>query len=251
MNTMHPYAEVFYKTDDSPGWNVAILAGDEECVKQKAAKLWKNYKIFSGNSCADEVDDVYPASLETEMVHMTSNWIYSKELDKWFFPEEDIPLPVSKCKTSKTLSINYDFTEGENETDDLIDLYLDVSSREQDEVLITLDFIVETDNKSFDMCLQYSDKIEADIQKFLSTIKTKNYAYLIFEEYDFIKILVWNNGEKSRVKVQSYDSHEEVQELLDFECSTNCFISAFEDFLKRITVQYKKINETVRKRANK
>ena len=251
MNTMHPYAEVFYKTDDSPGWNVAILAGDEKCAKQKASKLWKNYKIFSGNSCAYEIDDVYPALLEPQMVHMTSNWIYSKELDKWFFPEEDIPLPVSKCKTSKTLRINYDFTEGENETDDLIDLYLEDSARGQDEVLITLDFIVETDNKSFEMCLQYSDKVEADIQKFLSTIKTKNYAYLIFEEYDFIKVLVWNNDGKSRVKVQSYDSHEEVQELLDFECSTNCFISAFEDFLKRITVQYKKINETVRKGANK
>lgn len=248
---MNPYAEVFYKTDDSPGWNVAILAGDEKCAKQKASKLWKNYKIFSGNSCAYEIDDVYPALLEPQMVHMTSNWIYSKELDKWFFPEEDIPLPVSKCKTSKTLRINYDFTESENETDDLIDLYLEDSARGQDEVLITLDLFVETDNKSFEMCLQYSDKVEADIQKFLSTIKTKNYAYLIFEEYDFIKVLVWNNDGKSRVKVQSYDSHEEVQELLDFECSTNCFISAFEDFLKSITVQYKEINEAVRKRAKK
>lgn len=251
MCTMNPYAEVFYKTDDSPGWNVAILAGDEKCAKQKASKLWKNYKIFSGNSCAYEIDDVYPALLEPQMVHMTSNWIYSKELDKWFFPEEDIPLPVSKCKTSKTLRINYDFTESENETDDLIDLYLEDSARGQDEVLITLDLFVETDNKSFEMCLQYSDKVEADIQKFLSTIKTKNYAYLIFEEYDFIKVLVWNNDGKSRVKVQSYDSHEEVQELLDFECSTNCFISAFEDFLKSITVQYKEINEAVRKRAKK
>lgn len=240
MCTMNPYAEVFYKTDESPGWNVAILAGDEECVKQKAAKLWKNYKIFSGNSCADEVDDVYPASLEPEMVHMTSNWIYSKELDKWFFPEEDIPLPISKCKTSKILRINYDFTEGENEIDDLIDLYLEDSARGQDEVLITLNLFVETDNKSFEMCLQYSDKVETDIHKFLSTIKTKNYGYLIFEEYDFIKVLVWNNNGKSRVKVQSYDSHDYVEELLDFECGTNCLISAFEDFLKRITVQYKK-----------
>ncbi len=251
MYTMYPYAEVFYKTDDSPGWNVAILAGNEECVKQKASKLWKNYKIFSGNSCADKVDDVYPASLEPEMVHMTSNWIYSKELDKWFFPEEDIPLPVSKCKTSKILRINYDFTEGENEIDDLIDLYLEDSARGQDKVLITLDFIVETDNKSFEICLQYSDKVEADMQSFLSTIKTKNYAYLIFEGYDFIKVLVWNNDGKSRVKVQSYDSHENVEEPLDFECTTNCLIFAFEDFLKRITVQYKEINEAVRKRAKK
>lgn len=248
---MYSYAEVFYKTDDTPGWKVAILSGDEECVKQKASKLWKNYKIFSGNTCAYEVYDVYPAMPEPEMVHMTSNWIYSRELDKWFFPEEDIPLPVSKCNTSKTLNINYDFTEGENKIDDLINLYLEISADGRDEVWVTLDFIVETDNKSFDMCLQYSDKVEADIQKFLSTIKTKKYAYLIFEEYDFIKILAWNNDGKSRIKVQSYNSHDEVKELLDFECTTNCFISAFEDFLKSITVQYKEINDIVRKEANK
>lgn len=153
---MYSYAEVFYKTDDTPGWKVAILSGDEECVKQKASKLWKNYKIFSGNTCAYEVYDVYPAMPEPEMV-----------------------------------------------------------------------------------------------QKFLSTIKTKKYAYLIFEEYDFIKILAWNNDGKSRIKVQSYNSHDEVKELLDFECTTNCFISAFEDFLKSITVQYKEINDIVRKEANK
>lgn len=30
MATMNPFSEVFYKTDESPGWKVAILFGDEE-----------------------------------------------------------------------------------------------------------------------------------------------------------------------------------------------------------------------------
>ena len=50
MATMNPFSEVFYKTDESPGWKVAILFGDEECVTSKAKKLWKTFKVFSGNN---------------------------------------------------------------------------------------------------------------------------------------------------------------------------------------------------------
>lgn len=251
MQTMYPYAEVFYKTDDTPGWNAAILSGDEECVRQKASKRWKNYKIFSGNLSADEITDAYSAELDPQDVHMTSPWIYSKEVDKWFFPEEIIPLPESKCNTSNSFNINYKISDVRNELDDLVEFYLESLAEKCDEVFVTFDLTVKIDNKSLDIYLQYSDKVEENMRNFLSTVKTDNYAHFIFEEYDYIKILLWNYNGKCRVKFQEYDYHDEVKEPLDFECSTNLFISSFETFLDRISSQYNEICKNVRKEANK
>lgn len=254
MQKMYPYSEVFYKTDDTPGWNVAILLDDEECVKQKAEKLWKTYKIFSGGETAWKQEDVLNAVLEPEMTHLTSNWIYSSELGKWFFPDEEIPVPKSKCETSKTLKINFDLSEyeDENEVSELAELYLEnLDYENRDEVQITFYIAFQTDKNHFKWSLLYSDKVCKQIQNFIDDLKNKTYAYVIFEEYEYIKLLVWNCGEKVRAKIQDYNSHDEVKEPLDFEVSKDVFVSELEKFLKNITSVYEPLNAAARKEAEK
>ena len=48
MKKLYDFSQVLYKTDDTPGWNIALLYGTEEEVKNKAKNLWTNYQIFSG-----------------------------------------------------------------------------------------------------------------------------------------------------------------------------------------------------------
>ncbi len=42
MKKLYDFSYVLYKTDDTPGWNIALLYGTEEEVKNKAKNLWIN-----------------------------------------------------------------------------------------------------------------------------------------------------------------------------------------------------------------
>ena len=251
MKDMYPYSKVFYKTDDSPGWNAAVLYGDEELAKQKASQLWKTFKIFSGSTYAWKQDDVYPAFLDPETMHMTSLWIYSNELQKYFFPDEEIPVPKSGCMAATTLKISFDMTEHEdNEVSDLTEFYLETLRYDKlDEVQIATDIIFETDTGVFKWCLRYSDAVYAQFKQFLSDIISKNFAHIIFEEYEYIKLLAWNTGSRIRIKIQDYDFHDVVKEPLEFEIEKDSLVLAIEKFLAEMTKIYEPLNTAVRENA--
>ena len=248
MKDMYPYSKVFYKTDDTPGWNVAVLYGDKELARQKASNLWETFKIFSGSQYAWKQDDVYPAFLDPETTHMTSQWIYSNELQKYFFPDEEIPMPKSDCMTAKILKISVDMTEhDDNEVSDLTEFYLETLRYDRrDEVQIATDIIFETDTEYFKWCLRYSDAVYSQFKQFLSDIASKNFTHIIFEEYEYIKLLAWNTGSKIRIKIQDYDFHDEVKEPLEFEIEKDSLILAIEKFLAEINSFYEPLNRAVR-----
>lgn len=104
----YPYCYVFYKVDDTEGWNLALLGGSKEEAEAKCLQHnWLKYEIFGGNTYYQPIEDRlhhYPSPYN---VALTSDWIFWKDINKWFIKEDEvIPYPKSSCELSNTIQFN-------------------------------------------------------------------------------------------------------------------------------------------------
>lgn len=248
MKKLYDFSQVLYKTDDTPGWNIALLYGTEEEVKNKAKNLWTNYQIFSGNQTVYFNDDSFPINPEPEMTHLTSYWTYSKELNKWFLKDELIPLPSSDCEKTNSFNITFYLPKDQNELSELVEIYNDNKrDYDLDDVEIYVSVIYHTAKKCFQGFLSFSKSVLEDFVTFKNELQTKSFSNLYMKEYNYLKILGWVNDGKCRIKIQSYDYHDYVREPIDFEMPFENFISSFDSFINKLSLRYSKINDKVRK----
>ena len=240
---LYPYREVFYKTDDTPGWYIAVLAGDDQIVEAKCKQLWTTYHILSGGEWASEVEDHYPYNPYACDAHMRTNWIYSKELNKWFMPDEIIPTPTSKCPNFIKFEISHTLDEEENTNDDLKNtLFDDLSLFGEEAVVITTNISFKAGNTEYSIQTLYAHYYDDSVSKFLNRIKKGEFSYFIIEEYWYTKLLVWTVGNQCRVKIQSYQDAED-SEPLDFIIQKDVCIKIFSKFFDDIDKDYKKLEE--------
>ena len=70
---------------------------------------------------------------------------------------------------------------------------------------------------------------------------------MIIEEYSFIKILSWPQGEKCRIKIQSYEKFIDlIYDLADFSIDKAVFISSISKFIEYLNNTYKRLDKEVR-----
>jgi len=249
---MHPFCEILYKTDDSPGWLYGIMAGDKKTVEKKCKKNFFAYQIFDGNKTVEEVKDIYPCKPRSDMVHLTTDWIYNEELDRWFLPEETSTCPSSPCTDAKKIKFGFDLSGGKwfnsNTLSDLLEYYTeekDICCN--DTVYITASITVKIDRKKIWISINYSGYVYDDFCEFIEGIKADRYSYLIIEEYSFIKILSWPQGEKCRIKIQSYEKFIDlIYDMADFSIDKEVFISSISKFIEYLNNTYKRIDQEVR-----
>lgn len=243
---MHRQSTVFYKTDNSPGWYIAKLTGDDSCLKEKC-KLWATYKIVSSTECHRDTADAFPVNPEPYMTHLTSNWIYSKELNKWFLPEEVIPTPESECEVSDEIDIEPFMREEEKDVSCVRELYLeDLQRRNHDMVTILAGLRVKSEISSIVTEFGYSSEISSHFKAFLQSVRDNRYSYLILDEFSRTKILAWPTLDKCRVVFQDYNHYERVAEPLDILVDSGKFISALSSFIEKMDNEYTRIDRAVR-----
>lgn len=246
MEKLYSYAEVFYKETETPGWNIALISGNENEVENKVKNKWKKYKIFSGHKSINKIEDIYPINPEPEMTHLTSNWIWSSELNKWFFEEEIIPLQKENFLKVNFLNFDLEFPDDQNETSELYELYQENLEENQDIVEIYADVLFTTLNNNLEIQLQYSNIIANRINKFIDCLKNGKYAHLIIDEYYYLKILSWPIKDKYRVVFQDYNGHTVVNEPIRIEIEKEEFIIKMEQLYEQLNSFYNKKNIMVR-----
>ena len=243
MSERHTYQsyEVFYKIDDTPGWKIAIMAGDKQLVEEKCKKLWKVYKIRYESGTLDKLKDVYPFNYRANFIHMRDDIVYSLELDKWFESGEIIPAPDSKCELLNNFVIDYKLYEDYCTIDDLRSTLFE-SFHGREAVEITVDVTFKAAQMQHTIRFLYAHYYQSDIINFLDSIENNKFSYLIIEEYWFAKIFVWTIGDKCRVKVQDYHT-EIVKEPVDFMIDKKTCIDVFAKFFLSLDNEYARLEK--------
>lgn len=249
---MYPFCQILYKTDDSPGWLYGIIAGDKNTAEQKCKKNFTSYQIVGENKSTKEVKDHYPYKLNSADAHLTTDWIYNIETDRWFLPEETIPCPASPCTDAKKIKIGFDLSDGKRSDDNSLRELLEYYTEEKDiycndTVYITACITIKVDKKKIWLCINYSGYVYENFINFIEGVKADKYSYLIIDEFNFIKIISWPQGEKCRIKIQSYEVFIDlIHDIADFSIDKEVFIRSISSLIEYLNNTYKRLDKEVR-----
>jgi hypothetical protein len=167
--------------------------------------------------------------------------IYSLELDKWFFPNENIPNPISKCPTYNKFDIEYALYDAYCTIDELKStLFERFNGREA--VEITVDVTFKAGRMHHLIRFLYAHYYYSVIVDFLDSIENNSFSYFEIEEYWYTKILVWTFDDKCRVKIQNY-REEMVKEPVDFITSKDECIQIFTNFFDKLNNDYTRLEK--------
>jgi len=226
------FSYIFYKTDDTPGWLVARFMGaDEEILAKIKKHALKEYRIFFGGEFnaefSEDFSDSVKHNLDPETAFMISDWIYCNELDRWFLPNEQMPIPKdSKEHTIHLFSYSVQYDEDRN--DDLDEISDEESELEGKKVFYSVAKVTVND---FSFEWEYTDSYFEKFSKFFNNLGKKEFSVISIDEYDYIKILVWPIGKEIRVIFQDYSYHDNVREVVSIKMDSVSFISKFKGLL--------------------
>ncbi len=241
---LYPFRYAFYKEKDEPGWISAIMSGDASVAEKRLKKLkkrngWFDAKIRGGGATHHLQPLFANLNLNAYITHMTSNWRYSIELDRWFLdPEETIPVPNSKCEKTNNLAFEFDFPEEHNDFSD------------DDQECFPLVFVsLKTRKQSGETLIEWIWS-DSDINDLLKNLKRSTWCYthIVINEIGFVKFLLWSVDDKVRFKMQDYND-DEVYEPVDILIDRQVFIKKLEKLLRDINKQAKKMNATAKKKV--
>ena len=226
------FSYIFYKTDDTPGWLVARFMGaDEEILAKIKKHALKEYRIFFGGEFnaefSEDFSDSVKHNLDPETAFMISDWIYCNELDRWFLPNEQMPIPKdSKERTIHSFSYSVQYDEDRN--DDLDEISDEESELEGKKVFYSVAKVTVND---FSFEWEYTDSYFEKFSKSFNNLGKKEFSVISIDEYDYIKILVWPIGKEIRVIFQDYSYHDKVREVVSITMDSVSFISKFKGLL--------------------
>lgn len=227
MQEMYFYRNVFYKTNDREGWNLALITGNDDEVRKKcqAHKDWIDYDIRCGGKTAAKLEDRMNYYPRPDIVHQLTDWVYSKELDKWFIKsKEGLPYPSIKCEKSNNIDFTYSLDNDDENNADNFD--------EKEEVYISAIINISTDTQNTHDIVEIS-ALYKSFEKFINELKEKKFAVLHIEEFSCTKYLAWEKDGKIRFTVQDYSGkskEEYVPVTLDVLVDKNLFYDRFENF---------------------
>lgn len=217
LEDKNPYCEILYKTENLPGWKMGRIGLDKKdvikyCEEKKSQGIWADYKIYmSGTICYHYPSEFTPHSLSAYDAHLTTDLIYNSYDEKWYRPEDTIPLPKTDAKLCKDFHLKII-------PEDLADWPL----WDKD------DFEGVTAIVKFHPC-RYKYKIlveDLNVARFLRRLKKYGYAELIVEEYTFCKFLAWKTNGNILFILQNYDV-DDVEEALNILVPEQEFYAEF------------------------
>ncbi len=230
--TYYDYFYVFYKTNNTPGWDIAIITISSGTTIEKKIKRhrdWIETRVFKGTKFNKYYFDSFPLILAPGTMHQNSSWIYNIELKKYFLPDDIIPAPTSKAKQA---FFYYEIMLKDDLDDDLDDLNLDLDAE--------YDWDISKGNKncfSFRSILKINDSVKIYlrfcdcffelISNFYCELRTNKYAFIKINDTEYFKFLLWDCGENIRLKIQDYNIHTQVEEPVDIEMSKSEFFEKF------------------------
>ena len=96
------------------------MGADEEILSKIKKHALKKYRIFFGGEFnaefSEDFSDSVKHNLDPETAFMISDWIYCNELDRWFLPNEQMPIPKdSKERTIHSFSYSVQYDEDRND----------------------------------------------------------------------------------------------------------------------------------------
>ena len=249
MADYYEFSHVFYKNDDTPGWQLARISGTENAVEKKCKKLFPFFVIFPVIG-SEPVEDAYPVTLSPNYVFTFFDWTYSKELKKWFLPDEAIPYPKSKCEKSNLFKINYAVPARKNKTEDLVEQYCEWMEEDRTTMFsIDTEITFSTSDISVKHGMFFSFHVLSKMEMFIGSTIKNGFGVFNADEDDLFKLLAWKKDEDTiRIKLQDYSKDDKVEELLDVEIPLVYFIAHFECYFNKIVTKHadilKKIQET-------
>ena len=249
MADYYEFSHVLYKTDDTPGWQHARISGTENVVEKKCKKLFPFFVYFPVLG-TEPVEDEYPVKLSPNYVFTFFDWTYSKELKKWFLPEEEIPQPKSKCEKADEFKIEYSITTDKNSLEELIEQYDECMEEDRITMFsVDTDITISTPDSSVKHGMFFSYYTLGKLEMFFGSILKNGFGVYNADEDDLFKIIAWKkNNNTIRLKIQDYSKDDKVNELFDVEIPFIKFIAVFQSFLFNIEHEHSliliKIRET-------
>ena len=245
---MYPYCNIFYKTDDSIGWNMAIMDGDKNEVDQKCqSQNWVKYEIFNGGKCVWQIKDKLEYYERPDCVHLLSDWIYWQELDKWFIYEDEIiPYPHKSCEETNNISFEYSFDDT-----DLNDIDPDDYDNEE-EVYVSAEVCIKTNTQETRSLIEFP-LVYNEFEKFINNLKSNKFAVLHVIEFSNHKYMAWEKDNRIRFMIHDYsdDENEYIPIIMDVLVDKDIFYSKFEDFYSHLKNESENLKQEIIKKISK
>jgi hypothetical protein len=202
MSNLNQYNRILYKLDDSAGWFYAEMLGDEKTCQEKCKKLkfqnkWFDYKLYGECKTVESVPEFKNCTPDAYTTHQTTNLIYLPELNKWYEPDEIMPMPTSKCEITDEFSVDFYFDEIMNDGD----------FDEGEEPYITVNLKFKSRVQKNEICVIWEWLI-GDIKKLIESVQQNKYTNIIVEEYSYAKILALPIEDKVRFIIQDYGNQD-------------------------------------------
>lgn len=217
---MYPYSRILYKTDHTSGWRMATMGVKKDvakkyCEEQKNKGVWTDYKCYlAGYSIFHTSPKCFDCSVDAYDIHLTTDLIYNSYEDKWYHPNEIMPLPKTNAKLCR-------------------DFHLDIIPEDVDGWPLWDKEDFETVNATvrFRPCKDKYNILVEDlhIPRFLKKLKKYGYAELIVEEYTFCKLLAWKTDKNILLILQDYSGNE-IEEALNILVPEHEFYAEFIKF---------------------
>ena len=242
MADYYEFSHVLYKNDDTPGWQLARISGTENAVEKKCKKLFPFFVYFPVVG-TEPVKDEYPVTLSPNYVFTFFDWTYSKELKKWFLPDEEIPFPKSKCEKADKFKINFSVPARKNKIDELIEQYNEWMEEDRTTMFsIDTEITLSTPDTSVKHGMFFSFHSLGKLEMFIGSTIKNGFGVYNADEDDLFKFLAWKKDENIiRFKIQDYSKDSKVTELMDVEIPLVSFIAMFESFFNKIVTKHAEI----------
>lgn len=239
--TLYDFYYVFYKTktEQMPGWNIAIITVSNETTIEKKIKRhrdWIETKVFAGTQFDKYYFDTFPVILGPGDMHLFSSWIYSLELKKYFLPDEIIPIPESQAKQNYfnfEIMLKDDLNYGLDDLNLELDKEYEWGLSEENKKCFSYKPIIRI-NDSVKIYLRFCDCFYELLSNLYYELKTNKFTFLKINESQYFKFLFWDCGKTIRFKVQDYIIHTQVEEPVDIEIPKEEFFKRFNEMLEEL-----------------
>ena len=224
---LYPLCEILYKKYNSEGWYFGCMGREEEECKKKCEELKKEYGWYDYKCFVKSWWVVKPATKfqiytpRANSMHETSNFIYSTQEQKYYYPEEIIPYPQKEIEIDDNFKITI-----KGEDDNVCEPEYEEDFNEKTEVLILFG---STEYENFVL----ADYMVEDIKTFIDRLKKENYSNLSVLEYTNTKLLAWKKDNTVRLIIQNYNDDDIIIEY-DKLIPENIFYREFDKLYEKL-----------------
>ena len=241
MPTLYPYCRVLYKLDNSQGWKLAVMDGNEDLVKEKCeTKGWYDYKISKAGDYIYHIEDNLNYEPLPDDIHRLTYLVYWQELNKWFDNGEIIPYPNKDPEITDDVEFKSSFDDTEYNFNDPEDF------DKLEDIYISAQIDIKTKNQKTYSVVEIS-AMYGMFEDFIKKLHQNKFAVLYIDEFSYEKYLAWEVNDKVRFMIQDYCDNDERIEYVpikfDVLMNKDIFYEKFERFYSQMKNQSEKLNQ--------